>query len=154
MTETMSVSVRRRAWAVAPLLCMVMLACAVHFVSDYDEVTDRTITELNTRVEAFLPSMADAAGTPAGIYDHNKGFYTETKATLQAMMSRAMAIPQNQSTVDQLKKLEENIDLLAQLHSAGGEKGLTAAVAGPVHDMLNVQFRAIIKHELDKKRGK
>lgn len=154
MTETTYVSAKRKPWTVASLFCLAMLACAVHFVSDYDEVTDRTITDLHARVEAFLPRMADAAGTPAGIYDSNKVFYTDVEAALEAMMSRAVVTPQNQSTVDQLKKLEENIKLLAQLHKAGGEKGLNPDAAGSVRDILNVQFRAIIKHQLDLKRGK
>ncbi|GEM_PF-941892 len=154
MTEATYISVRRRAWTAASLLCMVMLACTVHFVSDYDEVTDRTITDLQGRVEAFMLSMVDAAGTPAGTYDSNKAFYTESKATILTMQSRATAIPQNQSTVDLLKKLEESINELAELHREAGDDGLTADVAGPTHAVLNVQFGAIIKHELDKKRGK
>lgn len=152
MTE--ATYVKRRAWTVVPSLCLVMLACTVHFVSDYDEVTDRTITDLQARAEAFVLKMADAAGSPAGTYDSNKAFYTEAKATILTMQSRAAAIPQNVSTVEQLKKLEESIDELAELHREAGDDGLTADVVGPTHAALNVQFGAIIKHELDKKRGK
>jgi len=131
-----------------------MMGCAVHFVSDYDEVTDRTITELQARTEAFVLKMADAAGTPAGTYDSNKVFYTEAKATILTIESRASTMPRNQTTVDQLKKLEENIALMAELHQKAGDKGLTSDLAGPVRDILDVQFRAIMKHEMDKKRGK
>jgi len=154
MNEAAHARVRRRAWTVASLLCLVMMGCAVHFVSDYDEVTDRTITELQVQTEAFVLKMADAAGTPAGTYDSNMVFYTEAKATILTMESRAAAMPKNQTTVDQLKKLAENIDLMAELHQKAGDKGLTVDLAGPVRDILDVQFRAIMKHEMDKKRGK
>ena len=143
-----------RKWAAVPILYLVISACTVHFVSDYDELTDRTVTELQTRVEVFLVSMSQTAGTPSGTYNSNREFYNENKAILATLTARNSAIPQNQSTIDQLKLLGENLDTLASLHKEGGEQGLTAEVAEPIHAMLDVQFRAIIKHELDKKRGK
>jgi hypothetical protein len=131
-----------------------MMGCAVHFVSDYDEVTDRTITELQARTEAFVLKMADAAGTPAGTYDSNKVCYTESKATILTLQSRAAVMPKNETTVAQLKKLEENINLMAELHLKAGDSGLIPEKAGPVLSMMEEQFRAIIRHELDKKRGR
>jgi hypothetical protein len=154
MYEAKSLRMRRRALTVASLLCLMVMGCAVHFVSDYDEVTDRMITDLQARTEAFVLKMADAAGTPAGTCDSNKVFYTEAKATILTMQSRAAVMPKNQTTVEQLKKLEENIGLMAELHEKAGDLGLIPEKSGPVLDMMDEQFRAIIQHELDKKRGK
>jgi hypothetical protein len=67
------------------------LGCAVHLVSDYDEQTDSTLSELNTDLTSFVNRMIDMAGTPQGTYDANKDFYLDQEAKVDTLIVRAEA---------------------------------------------------------------
>ncbi|MFQ5847954.1 MAG: hypothetical protein ACE5IQ_09860 [Candidatus Methylomirabilales bacterium] len=135
------------------LLTLVVSGCSVKFISDYDEVTDKSATALHKNVERFLLKMEATAGSSAGTYRKNKTFYDEAKVALSSMRMRAKAIPNNRLTVQHIELLEKNIDALRTLHEKRGPKGLAKPLVDPVRDALDAQFTAIIKLELAKKRG-
>ena len=143
---------RRRQTRVSLMLLVLAVAgCSIRLISSYDEITDRSATELQRKVERFVRSMESASGTPAGAYANNKAFYDEAEADVSAMRIRATAIPQNRLTLQQIELLDKNLELLRQLHQRGDS--LRAAVATPALDAMNATFAAIIKLELEKKRG-
>jgi hypothetical protein len=133
------------------LLVLAVAGCSIRLISSYDEITDRSATELQRKVERFVRSMESASGTAAGAYANNTAFYDEAKADVSAMRIRATAIPQNRLTLQQIELLDRNLELLRQLHQRGDS--LRAAVATPALDAMNATFAAIIKLELEKKRG-
>ena len=135
------------------ILPLALVGCSVKFISDYDEVTDRSVIELQKRVETFLVKMEGVAGTSAGEYANNRAFYDETKVALSGMRVRAAAIPKNELTMQAVALIEENIENLRQLHERRGEKGLSKLLVEPIRTALNTQFTAIMKLELAKKRG-
>jgi hypothetical protein len=135
------------------ILTVVMSACSVRFISDYDETTDRSVTELQRKVETFLVKMENTAGTSEGEYVNNKAFYDDVKVALSAMRVRAAAMPKNELTVQSIDLIEENIENLRQLHERRGEKGLSKALVEPIRTAINAQFTAILKLEFAKKRG-
>ncbi len=138
----------------AALLTAGTYGCPVHFVSDYDQVTDETATALQTKVDTFLLKMQAAAGTPEGDYNHNKAFYDDMDGALQALLSRAEAIPQNDFTVEQVAALQRSMMDLRKLHEERGSKGLTGTFVGPAKSALDINFKAIIALEGAKRRGK
>lgn len=135
------------------MLTLVMSGCTVKFISDYDEVTDKSATALHKKVETFLIKMEHTAGTSAGEYVNNKDFYDETQVALRAMRIRAKAIPKNQLTVEHIDLLEKNVDELRNLHERRGRRGLPKTLVDPIRTAIGAQFTAIIKLELAKKRG-
>lgn len=138
----------------AALLIAGTYGCPVHFVSNYDQVTDQTATELQTKVDTFLVKMQAAAGTPDGDYNHNKAFYDDMDGALQALLSRAEAIPQNKFTVEQVTALQKSMMDLRKLHEERGSNGLTATFVAPAKSALDGNFKAIIALEGAKRRGK
>jgi hypothetical protein len=135
-------------------LSLVVSACPVRFVSDYDPVLDRTATKLQTQLDTFVVKMQAAAGTPEGEYGHNKAFYEDMVGALRALHSRAEVMPKNEITIQQIELLQANPDNLRPLHEQSGKQGLPAALAGPAQAALDANFRAIIKFEAEKRRGK
>jgi hypothetical protein len=129
-------------------------ACKVKLISDYDEVIDHSATELQKKIEGFVHQMESAAGTPNGTYDANKQFYDGVRTDISALRVRAEAAGSNNDlTVQEIGLIEQNVEKLRELHVAGAERGLRAAVAEPALSAINVQFVALIRLELAKKRG-
>jgi len=144
----------RRAWMLGLLVLLASAsACKVKLISDYDEVIDHSATELQKRVEGFVHNMEGAAGTPNGTYNANKAFYDDVRTDISALRVRAMAVSNNSLTLQEIDGIEKNIEKLRQLHDMGGANGLRPAVAEPALSALNVQFVALLKLELAKKRG-
>ncbi len=138
-----------------PLLpfALMIAACTVKLISDYDEALDRAASDLQIKVEAFLVKMQASAGTPDGEYAKNSTFYDEVKVALSAMRLRAEATPKNELTVEQIGLLEKNLENLRQLHESAGPAGLSKTVVATTRTLLNTQFKAILTLELAKKRG-
>jgi len=132
---------------------LVSLGCAVRLIADYDEIIDKSATDLQGRIETFLTKMERTAGTSEGEYANNTAFYDEIKGTLSSMRVRAEAIPKNKHTVEHIELIEQNIENLRKLHEKQKEKGLTEAHIGPARNALNTQFTALIKLQNALKRG-
>ena len=133
---------------------LIVSGCSVKLISDYDEVIDKSVTELQKKVEAFLIKMEGAAGTGEGEYINNRSFYNEARVEISAMRLRAEAIPENKITVQHINEIEKNIENLRLLHERRGQKGLTKDLTEPVRAIINTQFKAMLTLEFAKKRGK
>ena len=132
-------------------------ACHVKFVSDYDDKLDSAVTDVHTSISDFLTRMAEDSGTPAGTYAKNKGFYSETLATLASIRMRAEANNdqnRNSRTIEQIQGLEKTIGQLKQVHASNGAAGLSPAFIEPARSSIDTQCKAITTFELAKKRGK
>ena len=143
---------------VLPLVLMIVVCqgwgCTLKLISDYDDVTDKSVTELQKKVETFLVRMEAAAGTSEGEVGSNKAFYDETKIALSSLRLRAEAIPNNKLTAEQISGLQDNIEVLRKLHESAGHGGLTKILVEAPRTAFNTQFKAILTLELAKKRGK
>lgn len=128
-------------------------SCKVRLVSDYDEITDQSATELQKKLEGFIHRMVAHAGTQEGSYAQNSAFYDDARTDLSALRVRASAFERNEQTIKQIDLIRSNVDNVEKLHQLGGDRGLRKAVADPALDLLNTQFTALIKLELAKKRG-
>ena len=136
------------------LFAFVATACAsVHLVSAYDDITDKSATDLQHKVDHFLLKMESSAGTPAGVYDANPAMYDELQADVDALHVRAAAVPNNHLTLIQVEALDQALADLRKLHEKEGERGLRHDIAEPSRTAFTTIFTAIIKFELAKKRG-
>ncbi|HDH07412.1 MAG TPA: hypothetical protein ENG89_00100 [Candidatus Moranbacteria bacterium] len=154
-------------WALVSLsilLSIIFLAlsgCTVKFVSQYDEITDSSVTALQRKVETFMVTLESQDGLPECSYEHHKEFYQEAKVDLSAMRVRAAAISKNKITVAQLKLLSDSFIQLENLHKLKVEKSestnnlrcITKDEVSLLRTAFNSSFTAILKLELAKKRG-
>jgi len=136
------------------LFFFIVAGCSVKLISDYDEVIDKSVTELQKKAEGFLIKMENAAGTSEGEYINNRSFYNETKVEITAIRLRAEATPENKITVQHIAEIEKNLENLRLLHEKSGQKGLTKDLTEPVRAIINTQFKAMLTLEFAKKRGK
>jgi hypothetical protein len=132
------------------LLVLVAVGCTnIRLIADYDEQIDKSVTDLQRKVETFLTGLERNASTPPAAYHANVKFYDEAKVDLSAIRVRAAAIPKNDITLTQLDLLADSLGKLEQLH----QSGISRAHIAPVRSALNTSFTSILKLEIAKKRG-
>jgi len=129
------------------ILSMLISSCSVTLISEYDEITDRTITELQSKTSRVLVQLEEEAGSDN--YSNYKTFYRESKASLNDLLIRANAIEKNQITVDHITLLSTNYSNMEKLHI----KKLTKEDVQLMRSAFNRSFTAMVKLQLAKKRG-
>jgi hypothetical protein len=120
---------------------------SVRLVSDYDEVLDLSVTQMQKDVDTFLIELE--RDEPS--YDESRDFYDRIHVDLRAAQLRAGLNDKNQLTVDMLDAVADNIAQLEKAHREGFQQ--TAEEIGSFRNAFATQFKAIIKFELAKKRG-
>ena len=126
-----------------------LVGCTVRLISDYDENTDRGAGEFQKSVETFLVKI-ESQGRGAGpLTDAEKDFFQKAVVDLSALSVRASAIPKNEITVKMIANLTDSLETLQQLVPLG----ITNEQVKPIRSALNISTAAIIKLELEKKRG-
>jgi hypothetical protein len=149
--SVMSSNVRRLMLLV--VLVAVGACTTVRLVSEYDDITDKSATEMQHRVDFFLLRMESAAGTPAGRYSANSATYDSLQSDADALHVRASAVSNNSITLRQVAALDSALADLRKLHQAEGDMGLPSKLAEPSRSAFTSIFTAIITLELAKKRG-
>jgi hypothetical protein len=124
--------------------------CSIKLISDYDEATDKAVTQLQRKVDGFLVDMQRKAGTAEAEYAKHAQFYDEASVDVDAIRVRAQAMPKNDITVQQIKLIQDSLDKLKQLHKLGFSSPEEIA---PLRSAFDISFTAILKLELAKKRG-
>lgn len=154
-------------WLVALLAAAATWAlpagCAVQLVSNYDEVTDRSVTALHRDVQGFFIELKEElVDRPAdATHAKHKEFYTKARLDLGTIQLRARSIPKNERTVEQLKLLEASLadlERLHLLHDKAVEAGTTTnrlspAIVDITAGLFDTQLASILALELAKKRG-
>ena len=144
---------RHLVW-LALLLALTLAACAVRFVSEYDDVLDRTATETQQKVTVLFNQLQDPS-SPSRRYDKARETYDEIAGDLHAMRTRAEANNaggRNADTLTIITTLEDNLELVREQHRLS-PRGLPSDFVRPAQELMDVQFRALIQLELAKKRG-
>ena len=138
-------------WAVTfTVFALILAGCTVKLVADYDEQTDRSVTELQRKLETFFVKLERQIGTSDADYVNYEAFYDGVKVDISAIKLRVNAIPKNQITLKQIELLEENLATLEELH----QEGITdIQVVKVVQDDFNTALTSILSFELAKKRG-
>ncbi len=149
--RTFSIWMRFFTAVVLPLaLALATAGCTIKLISDYDETTDRAVTQLQRKVDGFLVDIQRKAGTPEAEYAKNAKFYDETRVDVDAIRVRAQAMPKNDITVQQINLVQNSLDNLEKLHKLGFSSPEEIA---PLRTAFDTSFTAILKLELAKKRG-
>jgi len=132
------------------LLLIIVSSCSVKLISSYDEITDKTVTQLQKDFETFFITI-ECLDKPNCEYENHKRFYQDAKITISSLAIRANAIPKNSLTIKQIEILKNSLDNLEKLHKLGC---LSVDQIKDLRNSFNVIFTAILKLEIAKKRGK
>lgn len=134
-------------------LVILGVGCAVRLISEYDDTTDREVTQLQRWVDTFLLSLARHPNPPSCTYAKRSGFYDTTESAISSLIIRNRARDKNDITVQQLVLLDSSLSLLERLHRMRGDSGcMTPESIQPLRETFNTSFAAILRLELAKKR--
>jgi hypothetical protein len=128
-------------------------ACNVRWVSEYDAQTDQGVTKLHRKMETFLTAL-EQQQVPDCLSTEHGQFYQQSLVDVRALKVRAKAIPNNDITLQQLTLLEDNLSLMSTLHKAQDDSNTCLALGVITFNRSNFEsiFTAILKFELAKKR--
>jgi hypothetical protein len=113
----------------------------------YDPEIEKTVSEFDTAVQAFLLDMQGKSGTDDGVYSNNTEFYAKWKVTLSHLRNRVVATDVGTSCGP-----DEEFDGIVKDGIAGLDKAMTAAsdqvrkfndrVYEPIEAKLQQRFQA------------
>jgi|GEM_PF-830975 hypothetical protein len=118
-------------------------AFRVKLVGEYDEITDRGLTELQQETSAFFAKIQSSSNSEAS-YEANKDFYYEVKGELSGLLQRAEIIEsklKRNPLTRNLNDLQLQFDDLALLHKTSPP----AQALRSAEEAFNRSFAAIIE---------
>ena len=128
---------------------------SIRLISEYDAITDQTLTEIQEEVSSYFIKLENSVGTEESSYDNYKDQFEKIKIDLNTLEVRAKAIDKNRIVTEQIKELQKMITNLENLHKSFGEDGYQSYdLIKPNLNSFNNAFIAIIKLQLALKRGK
>lgn len=131
---------------------LVVSSCnSVRLISDYDEITDKTVTALQEKTARFFVNLEDDIGTEKAAYENYREFYKEAKVDLYVLKTRADAIDKNQIVRDQVSLLTSMVTDMEKLHKIGFS---SLEQVKALEQPFNSAFTAILKLQMGLKRGK
>jgi hypothetical protein len=123
---------------------------SIRLISDYDEITDKAVTELQDKVSRYFVKLSREIGTDKAKYENYVEFFDEAKVDLNNLKIRADAIDKNEITQKIVGELTNMVNTTEQLHQIGFNNKLEIV---PIQKNFNVAFTAIIKFQMALKRG-
>jgi hypothetical protein len=149
------------------ILCAILLAgCAgAKLNSDYDEVTDKSLTTIQQKTDDFIETLITQSGTKKAAFGKHQDFYTDIGQQLRRLEFRVNSIPKNDKTIDLVKKIRLVIigdgqctaegTSLRDLHCmrVSKEKGPSASALANCRLNVNKAISAALSLELSKKQG-
>jgi len=163
----MSLSRRRFLKYWVAIFCAILLAgCAgAKLISDYDEVTDKSLTTIQQKTDDFIETLITQSGTKKAAFSKHQDFYMDIKQQLRRLEFRVNAIPRNDKTIDLVKKIRLVIlgegtctsegTSLRDLHcmTANKNKGPSAMALALCQFNVNKAISEALSLELAKKQG-
>jgi uncharacterized membrane protein YgaE (UPF0421/DUF939 family) len=85
------------------LIVFAIAGCTVRLVANYDEAIDKSITELQKKVETILTKIERQPSNPSSTYDAKD--YEQLREDLNVLRTRAASWDKNEATVKMLYEL-------------------------------------------------
>ena len=149
------------------IFCAILLTgCAgAKLISDYDEVTDKSLTTIQQKTDDFIETLITQSGTKKAAFSKHQAFYSDIAQELRRLEFRVNAIPNNDKTIDLVNKIRLVIlgegtcttegTSLRDLHCmpANKNKGPSATALANCRLNVNKAISAALSLELAKKQG-
>ncbi len=120
----------------------------MRFTSEYDEETDRRVTELHHTLEAVLTAIEEELAVPETEALFPEAF-PHVLIELRSLKLRASARPMNELQVAQFDQLEAQLNVFAKAFA----EGLHPSEVAIFRRGFEQTFRAILTLEFARKRG-
>ncbi len=136
------------------LMVLLLLGCQVQWVSEYDEQTDKSVTQYQRAFNVFSYHLADAESYPNCGYQNFANRYAELLAEAIVIHTRAQSIALNTQTVEQTDALVKNLREIQLTHKETDldEECLSTGYIAQSSALMNQVVRAILFLEQGKKR--
>ncbi|WP_266362773.1 hypothetical protein [Tellurirhabdus rosea] len=131
-------------------LVLLQSCTTVRLISDYDEITDQAVTEMQEKVSRFFVQLNREVGTDKARHENYVPFYDDVRTDLNSLRIRANAIDRNEIVQKQISNLSDMIDNTEKLHKIGFR---TVNELKPLQGNFDAAFTAIVKLQLALKRG-
>ncbi len=133
------------------LLLVILQSCtSIRLISDYDEITDKKVTDLQESVSRYFVKLERTAGTEEGKYENYIATFDQIKVELNTLEVRTAAFSDNEIVQKQVNELTRMVYNLEKLHKLGfDDDSQIEALRKP----FNAAFTAIIKLQIALKRG-
>jgi len=145
---------RAQAFIACLLLGFALIGCEARFISDYDEIFDKAVTDTQKKTDGFLLKLQDDRARERK-YAVAKPIYEDILNDIHSLKVRAQANNAqslNQKTIDQINFLEANFQKIQAQHEKT-PNGPSVAFVRDAEDSVDIQFESILKLEIAKKRG-
>ena len=119
------------------LLALLLASCAGSTASE--PTIGPEILALQQKVDRFLATFQNVAGTSDGDYAAHALFYLELQKNVTVLRNRAAIVPGNAAAVADLDGISENLVHLESLH----RQGVTPAEVPVLRKLLGTQFNAL-----------
>lgn len=136
------------AWLMTLLLITTVSGCAfkVKLVGEYDEVIDKSVTELQQDTVTFFAKLKSSK-SPDNSWEANKEFYNDTKGKLSVLILRSEVIEKGlkrNPITRNFKDLQAQYNDFEQRH----KKGLSKKYIESAEKAFLQSFRAIMENIL------
>lgn len=142
---------RRHIYLICIFSLLVLNCTTTKLPSDYDEITTKTLAELQQSVSTYFVRVERNLNTPMAQITQFIPFFDDAKVKLNTLEIRTAAIENNQLTHQQILELQEMIRNLEKLHEIGFKS------AEEIHELqkpFTRAFTSILKLQLALRRGK
>lgn len=127
------------------LSVFLLTACKVTLLSAYDEVTDKTLSEMQQSTTTFFVKHESDPTSPALAYQQSLPFYETLKVKSRTIRIRNNAIEKNRIMIDMLDLLDRNIVLMDSLHKGKPNGLLTKPDVALLKSAFESQYTAMFK---------
>lgn len=131
-------------------MMLVQSCTSIKLISEYDEITDNTVTELQEKVSDYFVKLERIIGTDEAKYESFVQQFDKIKVDLNTLEVRSAAFDKNRIVQQQVIELKKMIMKLESLHKLGFSN---YDQIRPLKQSFNSAFTAIIKLQLALKRG-
>lgn len=135
----------KRIAGILSLSILLFTACKVTLLSAYDEVTDKTLSEMQQSTTTFFVKHETDPNSPDLAFTKVQPFYEELKVKSRTIRIRNNAIEKNQIMINMLDELDKSITNLETLHKQKANGLLSAADVSLLKPAFERSYTALFK---------
>jgi hypothetical protein len=140
------IPLRKIAFAALFGVCLLISACTVTLIGDYDDTIDKGVSDVQQRAELYFATLTSNPNTP-----YDQSFHDGMKSRLVVLKSRADLLRKYAIIAEQVVNLQQQFDLFQQLDKATPRPFPPGAMKA-AQSALSVSTESILSLELALKR--
>ncbi len=127
-------------------------ACHIQLVSDYDEDFVKTASEIQREIDTLLQNQRNPPKGADLSYEANKPAYNKIEVELSSLLALAQSHENNDPSIDQVRALIETVHRLEAVHQR--DNRIPPAAINIEQNTMRTQISSIVRTENAKKAGR